>query len=260
MRKFSIFWSLLLASMLTVGVSSAYGVDGTFEASVSPNRASKSKNDLTPIKNLRLKGTVGNAADGSPPITQELRIQFNDKSIIDMRALKGTAKFSQVENTGNCSSKHRLGSGTAVSTVLPLIPRLQAKVNVCIVEKSPGAILTTAIGTKVDALGVVIALKADIKAVGGKPVIIMDANLPVIVGITPRVKSLDVKVNRPKKRRVKGKRRYLLNTPIKCNKVWSVVQTLTFKDGTPPLALTSEFKCKKAKKSKKKGKSKKGKK
>ena len=259
MRKFSMFWSLLAVSMLTVGVSSAYAVDGTFEASVSPNRASTSKKDLKPMAKLNLKGTIGNGPDGSPPITQELRIQFNDKAIIDKRALKGTAKFSQVENTGNCSSKHRLGSGKAVATVLPLIPTLNAKVNICLVERSPGAILTAAIASKVDALGIVIALKADVKAIGGKPVIIMDANLPAVVGITPRIQSLDVKLNRLKRQRrtVKGKKRYLLNNPLKCptkgekKGLWSALQTLTFKDGTPPLVVSSEFKCKKAKKAKK---------
>ena len=256
MRKLSILGSLLVVSMLTVGVSSASALENTFTFKLSPNRASKSNKDLSPIKKLTLANTFANGPDGSPPITNLVNIQFDSKAIIDLRALKGTAKFSQVENTGNCSSKYRIGSGKAVATVLPLIPVLNAKVNLCVVEKSPGSIFTVAVATKVDALGIVIALKAEIKAVAGMPLIVLDANLPVVVGITPRIQSLDVKVNRVKKRRVKGKRRYLLSLGIKCNKVWSATQTITFKDGTPDLVQKSEQKCKKAKKSKKKSKKK----
>ena len=242
--------------MLTVGVSSAYAAENTFTFKVSPNRASKSNKDLTPIKKLTLGNTFANGPDGSPPITNMTNIQFDTKAIIDMRALKGTAKFAQVENTGNCSSKYRIGSGKAVATVLPLIPVLNAKVNICVVEKSPGAIFTAAVSAKVDALGIVIALKADIKAVDGNPLIALDTNLPVVVGITPRIQTFDVKINRPKKRRVKGKRRWMLNNAIRCSKTWSATQTITFKDGTADLVQKAEQKCKKAKKSKKKKKKK----
>ena len=241
------------------GTAQAVAPTGTFGFKVSPTKASKSSSDLRGLEKLTLSGTIDPLPGAiQPPVTDTLTIEFKDQFVVNRKAVKGTAKKTDVERVGDCSSKYRLATGNVTAHANPLIPTIVTDLNVCIVKRKPGDTLTLALGAKYAPLGIVLVVDGHIKVKKKKPQLIIDAKLPSIAGITPVISKISARtkdLSRHVKVKVKGKKKkvrkkiHLLSNPVKCpkrgehKKTWRATQVTTFQGGVEQLAASATTKC-----------------
>jgi hypothetical protein len=256
LRKLIVSVSVLLAALIAVSVALAAGTT-TLEIKASPNKVSKSKSKLTPI---RLAINVGfgdtDPAAPQPPYLKKVVIRFNEGGTYNGKLFpKCKASALLAKGPSACPKGSKIGKGTATAAAQPVLPSVNAVLTLFNGELKGG--VPTVIIYAVPDISSPLTISGTVKkgpkvscGDGGKCdyVLTFDVpDIPTLPGqpnaavITTKTQTDNVFVK--KKKRVKGKKKTvkipLIGAPTKCTGKWVADSNVTFGDGSTATAKTS---------------------
>jgi hypothetical protein len=260
-RKTIILVSALLATLIAVSVAFAAGTT-TLEIKTSPNKASKSKSKLTPIR-LSINVGFGDAdpAAPQPPYLKKVVIRFNEGGTYNGKLFpKCNASALLAKGPSACPKGSKIGKGTATAAAQPVLPNVNAVLTLFNGQPRGGVptVIIYAVPDISSPLTIVGTVKKGPKVScgdGGRCdyVLTFDVpDIPTLPGqpnaavITTKTQTDNVFVK--KKKRIGGKRKTvkipLIGAPTKCTGKWVADSNVTFGDGSTASAKTSSS-CKK---------------
>lgn len=249
----------LLGALIAATVALA-AVTTTLEVKALPNKASKSKKKLQPIR-LAINVTFADAAAAQPPALRKVVIRFNEGGTYNGK-LFPKCKFSALQSRGPkaCPRGSKIGSGKATASAQPVIALVNATTTVFNGEPKggvPTVLLYNVpdISSPITVQGTVEKKPASACGDGGRCDYTLNFNVPDIPTLPGQPNASVLTVNTTtsnvfvkKKKKVGGKQRTvkipLIGAPVKCTGKWVAESNVTFADGSTASAKTSTS-CKK---------------
>jgi hypothetical protein len=245
---------VLLVALVVTSVALAAPTT-TLEIKATPNKASKSKKKLTPIR-LTINTTFADPAAPQPPPLRKVTIRFNEGGTYNGK-LFPKCKFAalQAKGTSACPKGSKIGKGSATASAQPVIPLVNATVTVFNGEPKggvPTVLLYNVpdISSPITIQGTVTKKPASACGDGGKCDYVLEFPVPDIPTLPgqPNASVLTVKTQTDnvfvkKKKKVHGKKKTvkipLIGAPVKCTGKWVAESTVLFADGTTASTKTS---------------------
>jgi hypothetical protein len=245
---------VLLVALVVTSVAFA-ATTTTLEIKVTPNKASKSKKKLTPVR-LTINTTFGDDTGAQPPALRNVEIRFNEGGVYNGK-LFPKCKFSVLEQKGPsaCPKGSKIGKGSATASAQPVIPLVNATVTVFNGEPKGGVptVLIYSvpdISSPITVQGTVSKKPASACGDGGKCDYVLSFDVPDIPTLPgqPNASVLTVKTQTDlvfvkKKKKVHGKKKTikipLIGAPVKCTGKWVAESKVTFVDGSTASTKTS---------------------
>jgi hypothetical protein len=257
LRKTAILVSALLAALIATSVAFAQGTT-TLEIKATPNKVSKSKSKLTPIR-LAINVGFGNAdpAAPQPPYLRNVTIRFNEGGTYNGKLFpKCKASALLIKGPSACPKGSKIGKGTATAAAQPVIPSVNAVLTLYNGELKGGVptVIIYAVPDISSPLTIVGTVKKASKVScaegAGKCDYVLNfavPDIPTLPGqpnaavITTKTQTDLVYVK--KKKKIKGKKKTvkipLIGAPTKCTGKWVADSTVSFGDGSSATASTS---------------------
>jgi hypothetical protein len=246
---------VLLVALVVTSVAFAAATT-TLEVKATPNKASKSKKKLTPIR-LTINTAFADPGAVQPPPLRKVTIRFNEGGTYNGK-LFPKCKFSALQAKGPsaCPKGSKIGSGTATASAQPAITTV-INATVAVFNGEPkGGVPTVLlynvpdISSPITIQGTVSKKSASACGDGGKCDYVLEFPVPDIPTLPgqPNASVLTVKTQTnsvfvKKKKKVKGKKRTvkipLIGAPVKCTGKWVADSTVQFADGQTATAKTS---------------------
>jgi hypothetical protein len=253
--------AMVLAALVAVSVALAAGTT-TLEVKATPNKASKSKSKLTPIR-LAINVTFGNTdpAAPQPPYLKKVVIRFNEGGTYNGKLFpKCKASALLAKGPSACPKGSKIGKGTSTAAAQPVLPSVNAALTLFNGEPKGGnpTVIIYAVPDISSPLTIVGTVRKGPKVScgdGGRCDYVLEFDVPDIPTLPgqPNAAVLTTKTQTDnifikKKKRVKGKRRTvkipLIGAPTKCTGKWVADSTVSFGDGSSANAETTAA-CKK---------------
>ena len=257
MRKTILLVSAVLAALIAASVAFAQGTT-TLEVKTSPNKASKSKSKLRPIR-LEINVGFGNAdaAAPQPPYLRKVVIRFNEGGTYNGKLFpKCKASALLARGPSACPKGSKIGKGTATAAAQPVIPSVNAVLTLFNGEPKGGVptVIIYAVPDISSPLTIVGTVKKGPKVScggGGRCDYVLSFDVPDIPTL-PGQPNAAVQTTRTKtdlvyvKKRKRGKtvKIPLIGAPTKCTGKWYADSNVTFGDGSTATAQASAA-CKK---------------
>jgi hypothetical protein len=246
---------LVLSALVAVSVALA-AVTTTLEVKATPNKASKSKKKLTPIR-LTINVAFSDPAAPQPPYLKKVVIRFNEGGTYNGKLFPKCKKSAlDARGPGGCPKGSKIGKGTATASAQPVIPLVNAKLTIFNGELKGGVptVLIYAVPDISSPLSIEGTVKKGSKVScgdGGKCDYVLTFSVPDIPTLPgqPNAAVLTTKTQTDnvfvkKKKRGKTVKIPLIGAPIKCTGKWVADSNVTFGDGSTASAKTSTS-CKK---------------
>jgi hypothetical protein len=237
---------MLIAAAVALGAPTT-----TLEVKAIPNKASKSKKKLTPIR-LAINVAFADPAAPQPPYLKKVVIRFNEGGTYNGK-LFPKCKITTVlaQGPSGCPKGSKIGKGTATASAQPVIPLVNAVITLFNGELK-GGVPTVIIYAVPDissplAIQGTVAKKPSVACGdGGKCDYVLTFDVPDVPTLPgqPNAAVLTTKTTTDnifikKKKKGKTKKIPLIGAPVKCNGKWVADSTVTFGDGTTATAKTS---------------------
>jgi hypothetical protein len=251
---------VLLVALVVTSVALAAPTT-TLVIKTTPNKASKSKKKLTPIR-LGINVAFSDPAAPQPPPLRKVVIRFNEGGTYNGKLFpKCKASALLAKGPSACPKGSKIGSGTATASAQPVIALVNAKLT--IFNGLPKGGLPTVVLYAVPDISSpltiegTVAKKPSTSCSGGAGkcdyVLTFDVpDIPTLPGqpnasvLTTNTTTSNVFIK--KKKKVNGKKRTvkipLIGAPVKCTGKWVADSSVTFADGSVATANTSAA-CKK---------------
>jgi hypothetical protein len=227
----------------------------TLEIKTTPNKASKSKSKLTPIR-LAINVAFSDPAAQQPPALRKVVIRFNEGGTYNGKLFpKCKASALLAKGPSACPKGSKIGTGSATASAQPVIPLVNATLSIFNGEPKggvPTVILYAVpdISSPLTIVGTVAKKSSTACGDGGKCDYVLTFDVPDIPTLPgqPNASVLTTKTTTSsvfvkKKKKVKGKKKTvkipLIGAPVKCTGKWVADSTVTFADGTTATAKTS---------------------
>jgi hypothetical protein len=246
---------VLLVALVVTSVALAAPTT-TLEVKASPNKASKSKKKLRPIR-LTINVAFSDPAAPQPPPLRKVTIRFNEGGTYNGKLFpKCKASALEAKGPSACPKGSKIGKGSATASAQPVIPLVNATIQLFNGELKGGVptVLIYAvpdISSPITIQGTV-TKKASTSCAGGtgKCDYVLDFPVPDIPTLPgqPNASVLTTKTTTDlvyvkKKKKVHGKKKTvkipLIGAPTKCTGKWVADSTVSWADGSTATAQTS---------------------
>jgi hypothetical protein len=233
---------------MLIGAAVALGaVTTTLEIKAIPNKASKSKKKLTPIR-LAINVAFADPAAVQPPFLKRVVIRFNEGGTYNGKLFpKCKASAVVAKGPSGCPRGSKIGKGTATASAQPVIPLVKADITLFNGELKGGSptVIIYAVPDISSPLAITgtVAKKPSVPCGdGGKCDYVLTFDVPDIPTLpnAPPASVLNVKTKTlnifiKKKKRVHGKKRKVkipyIGAPRKCTGKWYGEAQFTFASG-----------------------------
>jgi hypothetical protein len=252
-RKTIVLVSALLAALIATSVAFAAGTT-TLEIKASPNKVSKSKSKLRPIR-LTINVGFGDSdpAAAQPPYLKKVVIRFNEGGTYNGKLFpKCKPSALLAKGPSACPKGSKIGKGSATASAQPVIPSVSAVLTLFNGEPKGGVptVIIYAVPDISSPLAIVGTVKKGSKvscANGtGKCDYVLSFDVPDIPTLPgqPNAAVITTKTQTDlvyvkKKKKGKTVKIPLIGAPIKCTGKWVADSTVTFGDGSTANASTS---------------------
>lgn len=253
MRKFIVMGIGTLIALVLAAVAFAAPTT-TLEVKASPNKASKSKTKLQPVR-LGVNVTFADPAAVQPPPLRKVVIRLNEGGVYNGK-LFPKCKESTLLTKGPsaCPKGSQIGSGTSTASAQPVIPLVKATLKLFNGQKGgkPTVIIYAVpdISSPLTVTGTIEKKPPSACGDGGRCDYTLTFNVPDIPTLPGQPNASVLTVNTTtsnafvrKKKKIGGRKRTvkipLIGAPRKCTGKWVAESDVTFADGSTAIAKAS---------------------